>query len=267
MARGMRRLLTLSCAGSELGASLDEGDGETALVLATGGSQTRIGSHRMYERLAAGLAGRGVACLRFDRRGVGDSGGEDPGWRGSGPDIAAAAAALRAECPNVQRVHGFGLCDGATALALFGGGAGLDGLVLVNPWLVEAEAGAPPPAAIRRHYRERLTSQEGWRRILSGSVNYRKLLGGLVRIVRRPAGSPLAREAAAALARHRLPAELILAAARTNASLLSAMHQALIQEHERATHGWQMEWLSLPQMAGYTAVSLSKALFFHQSNG
>jgi 3-carboxy-cis,cis-muconate cycloisomerase len=59
--------------------------------------------------------------------------------------------------------------------------------------------------------------------------------------------------------------ELIIAAARTNASLLSAMHQAQIQEHERATHGWQMEWLTLPQMVGLTAVALNKARFLSQN--
>jgi 3-carboxy-cis,cis-muconate cycloisomerase len=59
--------------------------------------------------------------------------------------------------------------------------------------------------------------------------------------------------------------ELIIAAARTNASLLSAMHQALVQEHERATHGWQMEWLALPQMMGLTAVALQEAQFLSQN--
>jgi 3-carboxy-cis,cis-muconate cycloisomerase len=59
--------------------------------------------------------------------------------------------------------------------------------------------------------------------------------------------------------------ELIIAAARTNASLLSAMHQALVQEHERGTHGWQMEWLTLPQMVGLTAVALKKARFLSQN--
>ena len=59
--------------------------------------------------------------------------------------------------------------------------------------------------------------------------------------------------------------ELIIAAARTNASLLAAMHQAQIQEHERATHGWQMEWLTLPQMMGLTAVALQKARFLSQN--
>ena len=59
--------------------------------------------------------------------------------------------------------------------------------------------------------------------------------------------------------------ELIITAARTNASLLASMHQAQIQEHERGTHGWQMEWLILPQMFTLTAASLSKAIFLSQN--
>jgi len=59
--------------------------------------------------------------------------------------------------------------------------------------------------------------------------------------------------------------ELIITAARTNASLLSSMHQAQIQEHERGTHGWQMEWLILPQMFILTAAALDKALFISKN--
>lgn len=59
--------------------------------------------------------------------------------------------------------------------------------------------------------------------------------------------------------------ELIITAARTNASLLASMHQAQIQEHERSTHGWQMEWLALPQMFILTAGTLKKALFLSES--
>jgi 3-carboxy-cis,cis-muconate cycloisomerase len=58
-----------------------------------------------------------------------------------------------------------------------------------------------------------------------------------------------------------ITSELIVAAARTNASLLSAMHSALIQEQERATHGWQVEWLALPQMIVLTGGALKHALF------
>ena len=207
----VRRLLTFACAGAELAGSLDEAAGPIGLVMVTGGSQTRIGSHRMYERLAKALAENGYPCLRFDRRGVGDSGGDDPGFRGSGPDIAAAVTALRRETPALARTFGFGLCDGATALALFGRSAGLEGLILVNPWLVEAEAGEPAPAAIRAHYRRRLMTREGWRKIITGAVDYRKLLGGLKKIAGKDEGSPLARATASALAASGLRSWLILA--------------------------------------------------------
>lgn len=234
----MRRLLTFPCDGADLGATLDAGGGPTGLLMVTGGTQTRIGSHRMYERLASALAERGIACLRYDRRGVGDSGGVDPGFRGSRPDLADALACLRSAAPGVRRVHGFGLCDGATALMLFGGEAGLDGAILVNPWLVEAAAGAPPPAAIRRHYRERLLSREGWRKLLSGGVDYRKLFKGIGSIAKRQHGSPLAAEAAAALARRPLPVQLILAhrdatAVAAEAELKASKFGHLLDEAQR----------------------------------
>ena len=58
-----------------------------------------------------------------------------------------------------------------------------------------------------------------------------------------------------------ITSELIVAAARTNASVLSALHQAQIQEHERATHGWQVECLTLPQMILLTGGALKHALY------
>ncbi|HEX2763762.1 MAG TPA: hydrolase 1, exosortase A system-associated [Allosphingosinicella sp.] len=206
----MRRLLTLDCHGATLAASLDEAGGETGLLFVTGGTQTRIGSHRLFERLALRLSRDGWPCLRFDRRGVGDSEGEDPDWKDSGPDLAAAASAFRQAQPQLKRVLGFGLCDGASALAMHGADAGLSGFILVNPWFVEAEAGAPPAAAIKSHYREQLLSLQGWKRLLSGSISYRKVLKGLSKVVSsRP--STLAAEIAAALVRARRPAQLILA--------------------------------------------------------
>jgi exosortase A-associated hydrolase 1 len=233
----MRHLLTFPCEGAELGATLDaaEAGGElVGLLLVTGGTQTRVGSHRMYERLARTLAKKGFSCLRFDRRGVGDSSGEDPGFRGSAADLIGAAAALRAKRPELKRVYGFGLCDGATALALFGDRAGLDGLVLVNPWLVEAESGEPAPAAVRRHYRDRLLSLDGWKRLLSGKVGYRKLFRGILKAGER-APSPLAEDVAAALARHRLRTQWILAtgdatAIAAEAELRSAAFKDLVVE-------------------------------------
>src|SRR5688500_5724047 len=164
MGAPMRTLLSFGCEGAALAASLDRAAGTTGLLFVTGGTQTRIGSHRMYERLALVLAAAGWPCFRFDRRGVGDSEGADPDFRGSGPDLAAAAAAFRHEQPQIARLLGFGLCDGASALALHGRSAGLDGYLLVNPWFVEAQAGEPAAAAIRARYKDQLTSVGGWKR-------------------------------------------------------------------------------------------------------
>lgn len=218
----MRRLFTFSCEGAELGASLDEASGATGLLIVVGGSQTRVGSHRMFERLAVAVAAAGHPCLRFDRRGVGDSAGEDPGWRDSGPDIAAAAAAFRREAPAVKRIVALGLCDGAGALCLHGGGAGLDRLILVNPWLVEASENAPAPAALRRHYRERLTTLSGWTKLLSGSISYAAALRGVLRAGSKTQDAT-SKALAAALRQSGLPAEWILAEG--DATAVAAAHE------------------------------------------
>jgi hypothetical protein len=110
----------------------------------------------------------------------------------------------------MTRCLGLGLCDGATTLALFGGEAGLDGTILINPWLVEASTDAPPPAYIRRHYRQRLLSPAAWRRAFTGRMSYRKALAGLRRAV-APPESRLADRVAEALQRCGRPTALILA--------------------------------------------------------
>jgi 3-carboxy-cis,cis-muconate cycloisomerase len=61
--------------------------------------------------------------------------------------------------------------------------------------------------------------------------------------------------------RNPITSELIVAAARTNAGLLPALHNAQIQENERGTHGWQVEWLTLPQMIVLTGGALKHALY------
>lgn len=172
----MRHGLSFACNGARLAATLDRAPGSTGLLIVTGGRQTRVGPHRLMSELARSVAIAGFPVLRFDRRGIGDSEGDDPGYRGSGPDIAAAAAALRAACPHVAHIVGLGLCDAATALALHGQASGLDALILLNPWVVEAEAGVPPPAAVRAYYRDRLLSLDGWRRLLTRGVSIKGLL-------------------------------------------------------------------------------------------
>lgn len=207
----MRRLTTFECAGETLAGTLDAATGETGLLIVTGGTQVRVGAHRGLVRLAAAVAAAGFPVFRFERRGVGDSGGSDPGFAGSGPDIAAAVMAFRHECPHVTRIIGFGLCDGATAVALHHAAAGIAALILANPWLIEPVADLPPPAAIRRRYLDRLASPSAWARLLTGGIDYRKALRGL-RAIGRSAPTPaIGGQMASALHHGGVPVDIILA--------------------------------------------------------
>jgi exosortase A-associated hydrolase 1 len=183
MGAPMRELIAFDCAGDTLLGTLDRAGGATGLLIVSGGNDIRVGAHRGMALLARRLAAAGTPVFRFDRRGVGDSSGENGGYASSGPDIAAAAAAFHERLPSLQRIVGFGNCDAATALVLFGREAGIDRLILSNPWVVEPTDHLPPAAAIRARYAERLCSPGEWRRLLTGGVDIRKLISGLRKIM------------------------------------------------------------------------------------
>jgi 3-carboxy-cis,cis-muconate cycloisomerase len=54
-------------------------------------------------------------------------------------------------------------------------------------------------------------------------------------------------------------AEVLVALARFNATLVSGMHQAVVHENERSGAAWTLEWLILPQMLVTTGVALKTA--------
>lgn len=180
-----------------------------AALIVPGAPQTRVGPHRSFAALAQALAAAGVPALSFDRRGLGDSDGTDPGFRAIGPDVAAARAALLA-ATQARCVIGIGLCDGAAALALEP--EGFAGLLLLNPWARDActAAAQPPPrAAIAARYRERLHPLALARRALSGDLDLRKAAHGLARLARPEPLSATAREIAATLGRYRGAVEIV----------------------------------------------------------
>ena len=53
--------------------------------------------------------------------------------------------------------------------------------------------------------------------------------------------------------------EALVTLERFNAGLVSTMHHALLQEHERGGPGWMSEWMALPQMICTTGGSLARA--------
>ena len=176
-----RRPVTFECEGDRLFGTLDEADGATGLLIVSGGNEIRCGAWCGQAQLAARVAAAGFPVLRYDRRGVGDSEGENRGFRDSRDDIAAALAAFRAEAPTVERVVAFGNCDAASALMLFGAELDLAGLLLANPWVVEGddEGTVHAPAALRRRYLRKLADPAEWKRLASGGVDFRNLVRGL----------------------------------------------------------------------------------------
>ena len=118
--------------------------------------------------------------------------------------------------------------------------------------------------------RDNLAELAGWLSLVSGSLA--KMAQDIILMAQTEVGevresADRSRGGSSTMPQKSNPiiSEIIIAAARTNASLLAAMHQSLIHEHERATHGWQVEWLTLPQMFALTATALSKALSLSQN--
>ena len=185
----MRTVISFPCAGDTVFGTLDAPDrgasGKTGLLIVSGGNEIRIGAHRGMALLGQRLAARGIPVFRFDRRGIGDSTGINGGFLSSGPDIGCAAATFSAET-GIERLVAFGNCDAATALALFGQTAGIDRLILANPWVVEPTDDLPPAAAIRSRYVEKLKDPRELWRLASGGVNIAKLAKGLTRVAAAP---------------------------------------------------------------------------------
>ena len=94
-------------------------DGETALLICAPFGQEALRTHRLFRVLGDRLAQAGVAVLRFDCYGTGDSPGEDSegeleGWR---RDVAAAHEELRRRV-GTRRILWLGARLGATVAVM-----------------------------------------------------------------------------------------------------------------------------------------------------
>lgn len=160
------------------------------VLVVVGGPQTRVGSHRQFTLLARALAAQGFPVMRFDYRGMGDSGGALVGFEGIAEDLEAALAAFRERMPELREIVLWGLCDAASAALLHHRvHPQLAGLVLLNPWVTEGQTAAG--VMLRRYYLRRVLSGELWARLLRGEVKVAASLRSLAGMVlRRPAAEP-----------------------------------------------------------------------------
>jgi len=149
-----------------------------AVIVVVGGPQYRAGSHRQFVQLARALAEAGVAALRFDVRGMGDSDGDLRQFEQLDDDIHAAVGALRTRLPELKHVVLWGLCDGAAAALLYlqsHPGADIQGICLVNPWVRSPLSRAR--TQIKHYYLHRLVEPEFWRKLVRGRVGWVALAG------------------------------------------------------------------------------------------
>ena len=135
------------------------------VVVVVGGPQYRVGSHRQFVLLARRLADAGIAVLRFDMAGMGDSGGPPVTFETANGNVAAALDALFGSCPHLRGVVLWGLCDGASAALMYAPrDPRVAGLVILNPW-VRTSAGLAR-THLRSHYLQRFASPAYWLKVV-----------------------------------------------------------------------------------------------------
>jgi exosortase A-associated hydrolase 1 len=180
MRHPVERVLTWACGEDELVGIVsvpDEAVSDLAVVVIVGGPQYRVGSHRQFTLLARQLASAGYPTLRFDYRGMGDSGGDARDFESVSEDIASALDALQSHMPHVRRVVLWGLCDGASAALMYVQATGderVAGLCLLNPWVRSAQGLAK--ARVKHYYLHRLRQPDFWRKLFNGKVAARSVV-------------------------------------------------------------------------------------------
>jgi uncharacterized protein len=176
------KAIIFSCQEDELiGVIADpENSATIGLLLVVGGPQYRAGSHRQFLLLSRTLADAGYPVMRFDFRGMGDSTGGLRDFEQVDKDIGAAIEAFRLNCPSVEQVVLWGLCDAASAILLYlysTNDAQVGGLVLLNPWVRSKATLAR--AHIKHYYGQRLLQRDFWRKLLTGKLDIFRAIGGL----------------------------------------------------------------------------------------
>ena len=162
------RALSFHCKGVPLVGIVHptESAGRTGVLMVVGGGpQYRVGGHRQLVLWSRHLAAAGIAVMRFDYRGMGDSHGEFRGFEQVGDDIDAAIEHFLAECPGVEELILWGECDAAAAI-LFHAHTDprIKRLVLLNPWARTEEGQAK--TVLQHYYWHRLRQRSFWVKML-----------------------------------------------------------------------------------------------------
>lgn len=178
------RTLRFACDGSDLFgiASVPDKALARGVLIVVGGPQYRVGSHRQFVQLARALAEQGIAAMRFDYRGMGDSGGEMRDFEAVDDDLRAAVDQFFTAVPGLRDVVIWGLCDAASAALFYAhGDPRISGLVLLNPWVRTNDGIAR--TTLKHYYRARLLDPELWKKIARGDFNFSGAARSFARLI------------------------------------------------------------------------------------
>lgn len=172
--------------------TVKQSDHKTAVLLLNSGLIHHVGPGRLYTRLARRLATNGLDTIRFDLSGIGDSIAR--------PDhlsIYQIATQEPIEVMDYLQRRGFtrfvlaGICSGAycafkTALL----DSRVVGTVLINFQDDTANHDLANQAWARRYWQNSLFRVDAWKNLLTGKVNYQRLLSTLGKGVKTKIGTP-----------------------------------------------------------------------------
>jgi exosortase A-associated hydrolase 1 len=246
------RALAFPCAGDWLYgvASLPAQPSVRGVLIVVGGPQYRAGSHRQFTLLARELADAGIPAMRFDYRGMGDSEGAMRTFEDAADDIRAAIDRFFEEVPSLREVVLWGLCDGASAAAMYAPqDARVCGLALLNPW-VRTDSGAAK-ATIKHYYGARLLERDFWRKVLGGGFDYRGAVRSFVQLARSAHGQPPSSGA--------LPERMHAALDAFGGRVLVMLSGADLTAQEFADLGASRKWSSLFRQQRFVRHTLPKA--------
>lgn len=163
-----------------------------AVVFLNVGSNHRVGSNRMYVKMARAMAARGLTSLRFDVSGIGDSiahggaGNENRLYAKEAVDDVRAAMDALHSLRDVQRFFLVGLCSGAyLAFQSSHVDPRIAGQILINTQTFRWREGDTLEVSLRKNYRStryyttEMWNPQVWGRVLRGEVNARGIAGTL----------------------------------------------------------------------------------------
>ncbi len=213
-----------------------------ALLIVSGGNEIRSGAHNGQAQLAQIMSNHGLYVLRYDRRGIGDSGGENSGFENSKDDIKSAVHFLRERLGENVEIIGFGNCDAASALFINHQFLNLQKLILTNPWTIDTPdqtqtddlQSTPSAAAIRARYWAKIKNPRSLIDLFTGKIDLRKLLKGVLKASQSEDNSDLANDIAKTAAAITTPTHILIAEKDTTAMAFMAAYKS--QSFETMRH-------------------------------